>query len=214
MTDEEFIFHQEIQEKKAAGRGAYHKKCGSKSKKVTFPSDYLTNAEKKRRNGEVKTYNINKVINNYTDFKNLPDDLKLTYLLSCKEKFGAMGPDIAKSMNVIHNTLTEYLHRKHIRIGKGGRPKLSPDWNRFIKGEIDINGKELNKEQAEDTVKVNAIDLDAAQEATEYAKNCQYAEIERPIKITDDDIPLGASIGAIIEALKGSGAKLTIELTL
>jgi len=203
MTDEEFIFRQEIKEKKAAGRGAYHKKCGSKSKKVTFPSDYLTNAEKKRRNGKVKTYNINRVITNYEDFKKLPPDLMRTYIINCRDRFGAMGCDVAASMDVKRRTFATFIANRNIGLGKGGRRKLSPDWRRFVLGEIDINGKELIEEKVEEP-KVEVESIPAI----------DWAEPEKSIKITDDDIPLGASIGAIIEALKGSGAKLTIELTL
>lgn len=203
MTDEEFVLRQEIRERKAMGRGAYHKKNGSKSKYCSLPSDHLTNAEKKRRNGKVKTYNISRVITNYEDFKQLPPDLMRTYIINCRERFGAMGTDIASSMDVQHKTFNAFIGRRNLGIGKSGRRKLSPDWRRFVLGEIDINGKELIEEKIEEPkVKVESIPA------------INWAESEKPIKITDDDIPLGASIGAIIEALKGSGAKLTIELTL
>lgn len=203
MTDEEFVLRQEIRERKAMGRGAYHKKNGSKSKYCSLPSDHLTNTEKKRRNGEVKTYNISRVITNYEDFKKLPPDLMQTYISNCRNKFGAMGSDIAASMDVQCKTFYTFLYRKNIPIGKGGRKKLSLDWRRFVLGEIDINGKELIEEKVEEP-KVEVESIPAI----------DWVEPEKPIKITDDDIPLGASIGAIIEALKGSGAKLTIELTL
>lgn len=203
MTDEEYVFRQDIRERKAAGRGAYHKKCGSKSKYVRLPSDNLTNAEKKRRNGEVKTYNINKCITNYADFKELPTDLMHTYITNCRDKFGAMGTDLAASMNVRYKTFSAFIAKRNLGIGKGGRRKLSPNWRRFVLGEIDINGKELIEEKVEEP-KIKLEDIPAI----------NWVEPEKPINITDDNILLGAFIGAIIEALKGSGAKLTIELTL
>ena len=42
LSDEEYVFRKDIQEKKSIGRGAFHKKNGSKSKKCNFPSDYMT----------------------------------------------------------------------------------------------------------------------------------------------------------------------------
>lgn len=203
MTDEEFVLRQEIRERKAMGRGAYHKKSGSKSKYCSLPSDHLTNAEKKRRNGKVKTYNISRVITNYDDFKKLPPDLMQTYISNCRERFGAMGCDVAASMDVKRRTFATFIANRNIGLGKGGRRKLSPDWRRFVRGEIDINGKELIDAKTEEP-KVEVESIPAI----------NWTEPEKPIKITDDDIPLGAPIGAIIEALKGSGAKLTIELTL
>lgn len=203
MTDEEYIFMQEIREKKAIGRGAYHKKSGSKSKYCSLPSDHLTNAEKKRRNGEVKTYNINRCIKNYDEFKSMPLDLQESYLFACRKAFSARLPAVANSMGISQITLQKYCVRKGIHVGKGGQYKLKSNWWKFINGEIDINGKELIEAKIEEP-KVEVESIPAI----------DWAEPEKPIKITDDDIPLGASIAAIIEALKGSGAKLTIELTL
>lgn len=151
----------------------------------------------------MKTYNINRVITNYEDFKQLPPDLMHSYIINCRDRFGAMGCDVAASMNVKRRTFATFIANRNIGLGKGGRRKLSPNWNRFINGEIDINGKELIEEKVEEP-KVEVESIPAI----------NWTEPEKPIKITDDDIPLGASIGAIIEALKGSGAKLTIELTL
>ena len=45
MNDVEFILKEDIKEKKQAGRGYYHKKNGSKSKKCRLPSDSLSKKE-------------------------------------------------------------------------------------------------------------------------------------------------------------------------
>ena len=50
MKDAEYVFRKDIQDKKSIGRGAFHKKTGSKSKKCTLPSDYLSGKEKKALN--------------------------------------------------------------------------------------------------------------------------------------------------------------------
>ena len=49
-------FDYDAMQKKRIARGASHMKRGSKSKKCTLPSDYLTAAQKRRLNGPVSTY--------------------------------------------------------------------------------------------------------------------------------------------------------------
>lgn len=81
MSDEEFVYRQDIKEKKATGRGAFHKKGGSKSKKCNFPSDYMTRKEKQALNGEVMSYNPNKFYS-YAEFKQLPMEYQIKYINS------------------------------------------------------------------------------------------------------------------------------------
>ena len=50
MTDAEYVFQQDVKERKKMKTGAMHRKCGSKSKKCTLPSDYLTPSQKKKLN--------------------------------------------------------------------------------------------------------------------------------------------------------------------
>lgn len=86
MSDEEFIYRQDIKEKKATGRGAFHKKGGSKSKKCNFPSDYMTRKEKQALNGEVMSYNPNKFYS-YAEFKQLPMEYQVKYVNSLMDKY-------------------------------------------------------------------------------------------------------------------------------
>ena len=81
MSDEEFIYRQDIKEKKMTGRGAFHKKGGSKSKKCKFPSDYLTKKERLAMNGEVMHYNPNKFYE-LSEFKQLPMEYQIKYINS------------------------------------------------------------------------------------------------------------------------------------
>ncbi len=54
MTDAEYLFRRDSADKKVTARSANKRVSGAKSKKCTLPSDYLTAAQKKRLNGEVK----------------------------------------------------------------------------------------------------------------------------------------------------------------
>lgn len=86
MSDEEFIYRQDIKEKKAAGRGAFHKKGGSKSKKCNFPSDYMTKKEKMAMNGPVMSYDPNKFYE-WAEFKQLPMEYQIKYVNSLLNRY-------------------------------------------------------------------------------------------------------------------------------
>lgn len=114
MTDERYVYQQDIKEKKQAGRGAFHKKSGAKSKKCNFPSDYLTRKEKEKLNGECKTWSMNKFYS-WSEFKEMPDDIQLRYINFLIGKYdvglGVIGSDIFKLGSAV---LHKYLKRKDL----------------------------------------------------------------------------------------------------
>lgn len=112
LSDEEYVFRQDIREKKSIGRGSRCKKNGSKSKKCTLPSDYLTRKEKMAMSGEVKTYDMRKFYT-YEEFKQFPGDIQLQYLNSLINRYDVTIAAIAGELFHITPTgLYKYL-RKH-----------------------------------------------------------------------------------------------------
>ena len=112
MTDLEYLYKQDIREKKSVGRGSFHKKNGSKSKKCTLPSDHLTRKEKMAMSGECKTYDMRKFYT-YEEFKQFPDDIRLQYLNSLINRYDVTIAAIADELFHITPTgLYKYL-RKH-----------------------------------------------------------------------------------------------------
>lgn len=112
LSDEEYVFRQDIREKKSTGRGVFHKKNGSKSKKCTLPSDYMTRKEKMAMSGECKTYDMRKFYT-YEEFKQFPDDIRLQYLNSLINRYDVTIAAIADELFHITPTgLYKYL-RKH-----------------------------------------------------------------------------------------------------
>ena len=95
MKDEEFIFRQEVREKKRIGAGAFHKKNGSKSKKCTLPSDRLTRKEKEKLNGECKSWNL-KAFYSWDEFKRMPSDIQLEYVNSLINRYDCGLTTISK----------------------------------------------------------------------------------------------------------------------
>ena len=140
MNDVEFILKEDIKEKKQAGRGYYHKKNGSKSKKCRLPSDSLSKKEIEKMNGECKVYNLNKPMS-YSNFCAMPVDLRIKYLEMLRDKFGANQTEISKMMGVAVTTLSS--HRAKFLDGKPvfksyKHSRLDVEaWNKFINGEED-----------------------------------------------------------------------------
>lgn len=86
LSDEEYIYRQDIKEKKSAGRGAFYKKNGSKSKKCSLPSDFMSRKEIKKLSGECNSWSM-KEFYSYKEFKKMPDDLALQYVNSLINRF-------------------------------------------------------------------------------------------------------------------------------
>ena len=138
MNDVEFILKEDIKREKQAGRGYYHKKNGSKSKKCRLPSDHLSKKELNKMNGECKVYNLNKPMS-YSNFCAMPVDLQIKYLETLRIKFGANQTDISKMMGVADTTLAshraKFLDSKPV-FKRYKRSRLDVEaWNKFINGE-------------------------------------------------------------------------------
>lgn len=164
MSDEEYIYRQDIKEKKAAGRGAFHKKGGSKSKKCNFPSDYMTRKEKQALNGEVMSYNPNKFYS-YAEFKQLPMEYQIKYINSLLTRYNCSFAAIAKYVFQItdvglrnhfnRNKQLQYINMPAKSLGKAlhaGNEKLREDIERALQSNQDEeiqNGSEtVNDEDA------------------------------------------------------------------
>ena len=113
LSDEEYLFRQDIKEKKKTATGAYHKVKGSKSKKCNFPSDYLTKKEKLKMNSEVKSWNLNEFYT-WNDFKQMPKDLQIEYLQNLTNKYKVGSGAIEKSLFQIGRGTLEYHLQKFL----------------------------------------------------------------------------------------------------
>ena len=136
-------FDFDIMEKKRIAQGARARKCGSKSRKCTLPSDYLTAAQKKGLNGKVSTYNLSGPMT-YSKFRVMPDDLQKEYLLKLRNEMGASLTAIGKMMQCSPETVRQALIR-HGLSTKLSRMSFECNlrWNTWLKGE------QLNNDRAE-----------------------------------------------------------------
>lgn len=115
-------FDWDVLQKKRIANNARRMKRGSKSKKCALPSDRMTPAEWKRRNGEVNTYTLNRPMS-WDDFKNMPLDLQQSYIDIVQSRFGTSVNIIGKELFGLGNgSLWGHLRRNHLKcknFGKG-----------------------------------------------------------------------------------------------
>ena len=136
-------FDFDIMEKKRIAQGARARKCGSRSRKCTLPSDYLTAAQKKGLNGKVSTYNLSGPMT-YSKFRVMPDDLQKEYLLKLRNEMGASLTAIGEMMQCSPETVRQALIR-HGLSTKLSRMSFESKlrWDAWLKGE------QLNNDRAE-----------------------------------------------------------------
>lgn len=171
MTDVEYILREDARSKKSSGRGVYSRKCGSKSKSCTLPSDRLTEKQKKELSGEVKTYNLS-VRLSYAEFKQLPPDLMTEYVNRLVSIYGANFSDIAQSMGITRGTLGVFRdsHPVFPKFKPGGRSawakSTASEWAEFLKDKRYSNGA------------VRFVDVEEVQESPD--KTVSIPEVEEP----------------------------------
>ena len=133
MNDFDF----DVMTKKRIARGAAARKCGSKSRRCTLPSDYLTDAQKKARNGKLSTYNLSKPMT-YEQFKLMPRDLQREYLLKLRNDMHASARVIAQMFGCSYETVRVVIRDLGINTG-GKKIYMNLDqlmrWNNWLSGD-------------------------------------------------------------------------------
>lgn len=141
MTDEEYVFQQDVKERKKMKTGAMHRKCGAKSKKCTLPSDHLTYSQKKKLNGECEIINLNKPLSGFNELKKYSISLQIEYLKNCITKYGARKTDVVKMLKTTHTNFNNYCKRYRIVLefpnrGTGWHSQMDERWAKFIGVEV------------------------------------------------------------------------------
>lgn len=196
MTDEEYIFRQTSAERKRNGRGDFNKKRKG-GRFVRLPSDNLTAKEKRALNSEVTNYNMNVPVA-WEEFKKWPQDLACEYIRRLEEAYHARTEDIAGMMGIGMWSLQQYRKKLNCPAHVGGKrkPVDRAGWAKFIGGDDDVRA-------------VLGESSPVVEEKVELPEKKE--EKPEPIKIDNSSI---MNIAILLDALKGSGAKLTIEVTL
>ena len=186
-------FDYDAMQKKRIARGASHMKCGSKSKKCTLPSDYLTDAQKRRLNGPVSTYKLDEPMS-WESFKAMPEDLQKKYILGLQENYGANDEMIGKMFKK-SDTIALRL-RNTLNIKPLGKCKLNrkekeirdAKWDAFCNGVV--GGKPGEPEKVENNEVEESYDEinefvgfgDPEKEESEQFEIEEMEPIEEPVE--------------------------------
>lgn len=149
MNDFDF----DVKEKKRIAAGAKARKCGSKSKRCTLPSDYLTTKQKKGLNGKMKTFNLS-VPMTYGEFKNMPKDLQKEYLTKLYLDWCISSIEISKMFKCSPETVRKACNDFGISTSNRGRRASYAQmdfWNKWL-NEARVASDETTESKAENTV--------------------------------------------------------------
>ena len=157
MTDERFVFQQDVKERSKMKTGAMHKKNGSKSKQCKFPSDYLSKKEKEKLSGPVISIKMDQPYYGWDEFIKLPQGLQIEYLNGLINNYGARQKDILEMFGINHTSAHKVFSAYDPPlIFKRGRAAQVMDekWLDFItKPGFVQTTKETKKEEVKEEVK-------------------------------------------------------------
>lgn len=132
MTDEEYVFHQTVRERKRNGYGDFHKKRRG-GRNVRLPSDNLSRKEKKKMSGDCVTWQLD-VPHTIEEFREFPDEIKIEYLNHLHDKYRVTPKDIAKMLGRSYYTLHEEMLKLGVSWGSGQRASKDDylKWEEFL----------------------------------------------------------------------------------
>lgn len=195
MNDAEYLFKTTSAERKRNGIGDFHKKRGG-GRYVRLPSDNLSKKENEKMNGEVHKFNLS-APTRWHEFITWPKDLQVEYIQRLEEAYRAKNEDIAGMLDV---SISCYKKHKNFLGIKGkpghGKPIDRDGWAKFLGA---------NEFDPEILVESSPV----VEEKVELPEKKE--EKPEPIKVDNSSI---MNIAILLDALKGSGARLTIEVTL
>lgn len=151
-------------------------------------------------NGEVHNFNMG-APTRWREFITWPKDLQVEYIQRLEEAYHAKNEDIAGMFDVSISCYRKHKNSLGIKGKAGhGKPIDRDGWAKFI-GANELDPEIIIEKKSESSPAV---------EEKEEPPEKKEEKLE-PIKIDHSSI---MNIAILLDALKGSGAKLTIEVTL
>ena len=186
-------FDYDVLQKKRTAAGARHMKRGSRSKRCSLPSDNLTPAQLKRRNGPVSTYKLDAPMR-WDDFKAMPVDLQKQYLTYLVETYGATN-EMLGDMFYVHPTYVGAVKKalgvvSHNPRRVIGEKKAIRDhmWAAFCNGVV--GGGDAVKETPKEPKKVETLPVRCPDELEEVAITPADTEAPTEAEPVDVKIPM------------------------
>ena len=136
MKDETYAFISDVKEKKITARSARNTRthCG-KGGRVRLPSDNLSKKELMKMNGECKSYRLNSPMA-WSEFKAMPDDIKITYIKLLREKFDVPDCELYKMFGCGKDSLSRYFKALGLRVPRKNvyREWKKDEWFAWVNG--------------------------------------------------------------------------------
>ena len=167
MTDEEYVFHQDVRQKKRISYGAFHKKNGARSKKCNFPSDYMTKKELLKMNSEPITYDLKKFYT-YEEFKKFPNDIAAQYIQRLTDTYHVGSNAIGTHLFGLYAGCLETYLRAHLIYDR-------IKWNGFTGAKARVYVAQFKH------------DIELAREDTEIVEVVEEPKAETPIDISVEE---------------------------
>ena len=131
-------FDYDVLQKKRIASGAKHIKRGSKSKKCTLPSDYLTAKQRKELNGTMDIYKLDAPME-WKSFKKMPLDIQQEYISRLQERFEIRQDALANMFGIRATSMNHYFHQNGLKwVGTGRKLQkyeLVREWQKFLGAE-------------------------------------------------------------------------------
>ena len=186
-------FDYDALQKKRIASGAFHMKRGSRSKRCSLPSDNLTPAQLKRRNGPVSTYKLDAPMM-WDDFKAMPVDLQKKYLTNLVEAYGATN-EMLGDMFYVHPTRVGAV-KKALGVINNNPRHLSKEkkairdqmWAAFCNGVV--GGGDAIKETPREPKKVETLPVRCPDELEEASITPADTEAPTEAEPVDVKIPM------------------------
>lgn len=132
MTDEKYVYTQDVRDKKITARSARSKRThNGKGGAVRLPSDNITQKEWKAMNGPVESFPMNSPMD-WNKFKSLPDDLKAMYIKAIRNKYNAPDRYIADMLGIGISVMANEVKRLGIALGKTRCGRIKWDKEGFL----------------------------------------------------------------------------------
>lgn len=108
-------FDYEVMQRKRLAHQASHKKCGSRSRKCSMSTDYMTRKQWLERCGETVTYQLGRPMS-WDDFKQMPAMIQKEYLLDMIRRYSTTASDLARMFGIGASTVTKLCGSQEIGI--------------------------------------------------------------------------------------------------
>lgn len=178
MGDAEYTFNITNRDRAIIKNSAKYKKNGSRSRGCTFPSDYLTPAQKRKLNGGIITMNMNKPMD-YRSLVTCPEDLQKEYLHGLVTRFNATNRALGEMLGVSAPTVNRLKHKLGIEEAEDFRRRMSHKQTEMFKAW-------LNASDTEETAP--EMDQEISTEPEEIPRDVRHA----PVTSTVPEITAGS----------------------